>query len=369
MNTPVSSSSARTDWSAWLTPRSLLRISVVVALATIGLKMAAWYVTSSVGLLSDALESFVNLAGALFALGMVTIAQRPADDDHPYGHTKAEYFSAGFEGLLVVAASIAIIWASVDRWMHPQPLQRLDWGLGLSMISTALNGGLAWIMLRSARVHRSMALEGDARHLITDVYTSLGVVLGLVLAHFTGWEWLDVAVGILVGINIAWHGAQLVWRASQGLMDVAMEPEQLAVVQRVLSELSLQAQQQTTETIEFDGVTSRRAGERSFVDLHLHVPGTWSLWEAAKWRDRAEADLMAAVPGLLARIELLPVGVATAFERNACGAACSLYRNEAPMPVCDSCHTNDGAAPTAPQEHILHFMPRRAQQSETPAGN
>ena len=127
-------------FSHWLTPRSLLRISVVVALITIVLKMMAWQLTGSVGLLSDALESFVNLAGAMFALAMVTIAQRPADDEHPYGHHKAEYFSAGFEGLLVVGASVAIIWASVDRWLHPQPLERLDWGLGLSMISTVLNG-------------------------------------------------------------------------------------------------------------------------------------------------------------------------------------------------------------------------------------
>ena len=336
----------------WLTPSNLLRISVVVALATIVLKMSAWYVTGSVGLLSDGLESFVNLAGALFALGMVTIAQRPADDDHPYGHTKAEYFSAGFEGLLVVAASIAIIWASVDRWLHPQPLQRLDWGLGLSMLSTVLNGALAWIMFRSARVHRSMALEGDARHLLTDVYTSVGVVLGLILAHFTGWQWLDVAVGLLVGINIAWHGGVMIWKASQGLMDTAMEPDALAVVDRVLADLAQEAQAQTEQAIEFDSITSRRAGERSFVDLHLHVPGTWSLWEAARWRDKAEAALMAAVPGLLARIELLPVGVATAFERNACGAPCSLYRSETPMPVCSTCSWA-GWRPAAPDNSRL----------------
>lgn len=353
--TTVSDSAA---FSRWLTPGSLLRISVVVALATIVLKMSAWYITGSVGLLSDGLESFVNLAGALFALGMVTIAQRPADDDHPYGHTKAEYFSAGFEGLLVVAASIAIIWASVDRWLHPQPLQSLDWGLALSILSTVLNGALAWIMFRSARVHRSMALEGDARHLLTDVYTSVGVVLGLVLAHFTGWEWLDVAVGVLVGVNIAWHGGAMVWSASQGLMDTAMEPAQLEVVDRVLAGLVEEACAQTAQDMEFDSITSRRAGERSFVDLHLHVPGTWSLWEAAKWRDRAEAALMQAVPGLLARIELLPVGVATAFERNACGAACSLYRDEQPMPVCTTCAMNEGARPAGVSEHAVHFVPK-----------
>ena len=317
-----------------MTPHSLLRISVLVALATIVLKMLAWYVTQSVGLLSDGLESFVNLAGALFALWMVTIAQRPADDDHPYGHTKAEYFSAGFEGLLVVAASIAIVWASVDRWLHPQPLQRLDWGLGLSLLSTALNGGLAWLMLRGARIHRSMALEGDARHLITDVYTSIGVVAGLVLAHLTGWAWLDVAVGLLVGLNIAWHGSVLVWRAAQGLMDTAMPAEQLAVVERVLAELVQQAQARTGQVIVFDNIASRGAGERSFVDLHLHVPGAWSLWRAARWRDRAEAALMAAVPGLLARIELLPEGIATAYERSS-GTAEELGLADFPDEACE----------------------------------
>lgn len=302
-------------FSHWLTPRSLLRISVVVALVTIVLKMMAWQLTGSVGLLSDALESFVNLAGAMFALAMVTIAQRPADEEHPYGHHKAEYFSAGFEGLLVVGASVAIIWVSVDRWLHPQPLERLDWGLGLSMVSTVLNGGLAWVMFRSARVHRSMALQGDAKHLMTDVYTSLGVVLGLGLAHATGWVWLDAAVGLLVGLNILWHGGQLVWNSSQGLMDVAVEPAQLQAIEAVLAQEAAAAQAETGEQIVFDSLTTRQAGERSFVDLHLHVPGAWSLSQASRWRQSTERALMAAVPGLQARIELLPQGVDTVFEQ------------------------------------------------------
>lgn len=302
--------------SHWLTPSGLLRVSVVVALITIVLKMTAWYVTGSVGLLSDALESFVNLAGAMFALAMVTIAKRPADDDHPYGHSKAEYFSAGFEGLLVVGASVAIIWASVDRWLHPQPLQRVDWGVALSLLSTVLNGALAWVMLRSAREHRSMALEGDAKHLMTDVYTSVGVVVGLLLAGVTGWLWLDPLVGFLVGLNILWHGGELVWRASQGLMDTAMEAEQLQAVEAVLRQQVQAAQAETQSEIEFDSLLTRQAGERSFVDVHLHVPGDWSLFQAARWRTRTEAALMAAVPGLQARIELLPEGVDTVYERS-----------------------------------------------------
>ena len=305
----------------WLTPRSLLRISIVVAVCTIVLKMLAWWVTGSVGLLSDALESFVNLAGATFALAMVTIAQRPADEDHPYGHHKAEYFSAGFEGLLIIGASLAIVWVSVNRWLHPAPLERLDWGVGLSLLSTVLNGALAWVMFRSARSYRSMALEGDARHLMTDVYTSVGVVIGLGLAHLTGWWWLDPLAGVMVALNILWHGSVMLWRASQGLMDIAMDPEQLQQIDAVLHAQTQAVLAQTGVQVLFDSVHTRQAGGHGFVDLHLHVPGDWTLAHAAQWRQRTEAALMAAIPGLQARIELLPVGVDTVFERQVSPAA------------------------------------------------
>src|SRR5262245_41874469 len=160
---------------------SYLKLSVAVALATMALKFGAWWLTSSVGLLSDALESLVNLAGAAFALLMVSIAAAPPDSDHPYGHHKAEYFSSGFEGLLILAAALAIFWAAIERLLHPQPLQQLGLGLGLSLLSSALNGALAWTMLRKAHEQRSVALEADARHLFTDVWTSAGVVAALVL--------------------------------------------------------------------------------------------------------------------------------------------------------------------------------------------
>jgi len=299
---------------AWQKPSNLLRISVFVAIVTIVLKMLAWQLTGSVGLLSDALESFVNLAGAIFALTMITIAQRPADEDHPYGHTKAEYFSAGFEGLLVIGAGLVIVAVSIDRWLHPQPLENLDWGLGLSLLSTLLNAGLAWVMFRSARIYRSMALEGDAKHLMTDVYTSVGVVVGLALAHLSGWVWLDAAVGIMVGVNILWQGAALVWRASQGLMDIAMTPEQLQLVRLTLQQQVQAAQAQTGARIAFDSLTTRQAGERCFVDVHMHVPGEWRMEQAAQWRDSTEAALMGALPHVHARIELLPQGVHTVYE-------------------------------------------------------
>ena len=180
----------------FLTPSRLLQASVVVAVITITLKTLAWYITDSVGLLSDAMESFVNLASAIFALVMVTIAARPPDDDHPYGHHKAEYFSSGFEGILIIGAALGIIWAAGHRLFDPQPLEQLGWGLALSVGSSALNGLLAWAMFRAAQEHRSIALEADARHLVTDVWTSAGVVVGLAGVVLTGWLWLDALVGI-----------------------------------------------------------------------------------------------------------------------------------------------------------------------------
>lgn len=296
---------------AWMTPHNLLRASVGVAALTIALKTLAWWISGSVGLLSDALESFVNLAGAMFALAMVTVARRPADEDHPYGHHKAEYFSSGFEGILIVGASIAILWAAVLRLMHPQPLEQLGWGMGLSLLSTACNGLLAWGMLRAAQVHRSLALEGDARHLMTDVWTSVGVVVGLLAAGATGWTWLDPLVAIGVALNILREGGALIWRASQGLMDEAMEPTLLARVHTVLQEYG----DASGGAVHFDSLTSRRAGARSFVDLHMHVPGRWTLAEAARQRSAVEQALMQAVPGLRATIELLPEDHDTVFEQ------------------------------------------------------
>lgn len=292
----------------WLKPRNLLRISVVVALLTIVLKTLAWWLTGSVGLLSDAMESFVNLAGAMFALGMVTIAERPADEDHPYGHHKAEYFSAGFEGILVIGASIAILWAAIARLFAPQPLEQLSWGLLLSLVSTGFNGLLAWVMFRSAREHRSMALEGDARHLMTDVWTSVGVVVGLMAAKWTGWLWLDPLVAIAVALNILIQGGQLVWQSSQGLMDKALDSSERECIDAALQEFATQT------GVHFDNVSTRSAGERSFVDLHMHVPGHWTVQHAAQVRSGIEAALLKVVPGLYARIEMLPMGMETHSE-------------------------------------------------------
>jgi len=290
-----------------LSPTLLLRVSIGVAVLTIALKTLAWWITGSVGLLSDAMESLVNLASAIFALVMVTIANRPADADHPYGHHKAEYFSSGFEGLMIFVAAMGIGWAAVQRLLHPQPLEQLGWGLSLSVLSSAINWALAWAMMQSGRKHRSIALEGDARHLMTDVWTSAGVIVGVGLVALTGWNWLDPAVAIGVALNILREGAALMWKSSQGLMDNALEPEIMAQVEQTLHEFE-------HHTIRFDHISSRRSGQRRFVDLHMHMPSSWTLGRAAALRGAVEQALMSAVPGLRATIQLLPSDVEAHFE-------------------------------------------------------
>lgn len=304
----------------WLTPQRLLWASVWVALITIALKTLAWWLTDSVGLLSDAMESLVNLASAIFGLMMVTVAARPADDDHPYGHHKAEYFSSGFEGILIIVAALGIVWAAAHRVFDPQPIEQVGLGLTLSVASSMLNGLLAWVMFGAARVHRSTALDADARHLVTDVWTSAGVVLGIGLVQVTGWLWLDAVVAIAVAVNILKEGVHLVWGASQGLMDEAVEPEVLVQIQQVLQDFSHTRESKNpeshgvTQIVRFDHVTTRKAGQRRFVDMHMHMPAEWSLGRAAALRTSVEQALMSEVPGLRASIQLLPSDVEAHFD-------------------------------------------------------
>ena len=286
---------------------TLLRLSVVVAVVAIAMKTLAWWLTGSVGLLSDAMESFVNLASALFALAMVTIAARPADDDHPFGHTKAEYFSSGFEGLLIAAAAVAIIWTAVLRLLHPQPIEGLGIGLTLTVASSVFNGLLAWKMMAGSRQHRSVVLEADARHLYADVWTSAAVVVGLGLVHLTGWLWLDPVVGILVALNIIREGARVVWGSVDGLMDKAVEPEVQACIGETLARFA-------EPQVRFDDMVTRRAGSRRFLDVHMHVPAVWTLGRAAALRGEVEAALMREVKGLRASIQLLPSNVEPEFN-------------------------------------------------------
>ncbi len=288
-------------------PTALLKLSVVVAIITITLKTLAWWLTGSVGLLSDAMESCVNLASAVFALQMVIVAESPADAGHPYGHHKAEYFSSGFEGVLIIGAAIGIVWAAVHRLFVPQPLAQLGWGVALVVGSSVLNGWLAWAMFRSAKQYRSIAVEADARHLVTDVWTSAGVVVGIGAVALTGWLWLDALVAIGVALNILREGVRLVWQSSQGLMDEALEPEVQADIATTLQKFTSAGDE--AEAIRFDHVSTRRSGQRRFADLHMHVPAHWSLGRAAGVRASVEQALMEAVPGLRASIQLLPSDV------------------------------------------------------------
>ena len=306
MNTQPSSFEER-----WLSPKGLLKVSVLVAIVTIALKTLAWWLTSSVGLLSDAMESLVNLASAMFGLMMVTVAQTPADDDHPYGHHKAEYFSSGFEGILIMVAALGIVWMAVDRLLDPKPLETIGLGLVLSVVSSGLNGWLAWVMMRVAKSQNSIALMADSKHLMADVWTASAVVVGLVLAVATHLIWLDSVVAMGVALVILKEGFSLLWESSQGLMDEALDPNSRQIIQEVLDGFSHH------DVIRFDHVVTRKSGQRCYVELHMHMPASWSLGRAAALRFNVEQALMSSMPGLRATIELLPSNMESSFETHA----------------------------------------------------
>lgn len=275
-------------------------ISIAAAVATILLKGAAWWMTGSVGLLSDALESFVNLAGAMMALGMLALAETPADDDHPHGHGKAEYFSSAFEGFLIVVAAASIGYAAVDRLLHPRPLEAVGAGLVVSVVASAVNFGVARVLLRAGREHRSITLEADAHHLMTDVWTSAGVIIGVGLVALTGWSWLDAAIALAVAVNIVWTGWQLMRRSASGLMDVAIPGDQIAAIETTLAAYAAHG-------IAFHALRTRQAGQQSFVSVHLLVPGDWTVQTAHDWAERIEKDLRTVVPRCHVTTHLEPV--------------------------------------------------------------
>jgi cation diffusion facilitator family transporter len=233
---------------------------------------------------------------------MVTVAAQPPDEEHPYGHHKAEYFSSGLEGVLIFGAGIVILWTALPRLLDPQPLASLGVGLTLSLAATALNAVLAVAMLRKGRAVRSIALEGDARHLLADVWTSVGIVVALVGVTITGWLWLDPLAAVLVALHILRESVSLMRRSADGLMDHALEDDVRADIDRTLLGFAHPA-------IRFDHVVTRRAGQRRFVDMHMHVPAGWTLRRAATLRASVEQALMSAVPGLRATIQLLPSDV------------------------------------------------------------
>ena len=264
-------------------------LSTAAALVTIALKALAWQMTGSMGLASDAMESFVNLAGATFALWMITIARVPPDEDHPLGHGKAEYFSSGFEGLLIFGAAGAIIWSATERLLAPTALEAVGLGLAVSVGASAVNLFVALAMRRAARRFRSIALDGGARHLMTDVWTSGGVITGVALVSLTGWLWLDAVVAIAVGLHILAEGWHLIRASAQGLMDAGLEKDDLAVVQATLNQL-------TTAEIGFSNLRTRRAGAQRFVYLDVRVPGQWTVAATHRELDRIEREIAAALP-------------------------------------------------------------------------
>ena len=264
-------------------------LSIAAALATIGLKTVAWWLTGSVGLLSDAIESSVNLAGALMALAMLSIAAMPADEGHVHGHGKAEYFSSAFEGFLIFLAAVGIAYAAITRLLAPRPLDAIGIGLAVSIVAAGINFATARALMAAARNARSIALEASSRHLMTDVWTSAGVVIGVTLAWMTGWLWLDPAVALAVAANIVWTGWKLMHRSTAGLMDASLPSEDLARIEQVLDRFRAQG-------LEFHALRTRQAGARAFITLHVLVPGHWTVQEAHDWSERIESDLRRIVP-------------------------------------------------------------------------
>ena len=275
-------------------------LSIAAALATILLKGAAWRMTGSVGLLSDAIESFVNLAGAIMALWMLTLAALPADDDHAHGHGKAEYFSSAFEGFLILLAALSIGYTAIERLMNPQPLEAVAAGLLVSVVASVINFATARTLMRVGRTHNSITLEADAHHLMTDVWTSVGVIVGVGLVWLSGWLWLDPAIALLVAANIVWTGWQLMQRSAAGLMDVSLPAEQLAQVDTLLTGYREQG-------LEFHALRTRQAGRRVFVTLHVLVPGNWTVQHGHDWSERIEADIRNTLPHAHVTTHLEPV--------------------------------------------------------------
>ncbi|KAF7598172.1 MAG: cation-efflux pump [Candidatus Dactylopiibacterium carminicum] len=276
-----------------------IRLSVVAAIATITLKFLAWWFSGSVGLLSDALESFVNLVGALFALSMLSLAATPPDEEHPWGHNKAEYFSSGFEGTLIFMAAGAILWAAVPRLFSPEPLESLGIGLWFSVASTLLNFIVSRILAKAAQRLHSVVLEADAAHLMTDVWTSIGVLAGLLAYMLTGWLWLDALLAILVALHILTEGWRLMYGAFNGLMDQALADEDIALIEQILGSYA-------PGGVSWTQLRTRRAGTRRFAHVNILVPGDWSVANAHDLLDEIESRIAGEVHGTQATTHLEP---------------------------------------------------------------
>ncbi|MEP6607652.1 MAG: cation diffusion facilitator family transporter [Burkholderiaceae bacterium] len=265
-------------------------LSIAAAIATITIKAAAWWLTGSVGLLSDALESIVNLVAAGMTLWMLTLSARPPSDEYAHGYSKAEYFGSGVEGALIFAAALAMAWAAIDRLFAPQPLERLGFGLCLSLVATAINFAVSRVLRTVALRYRSIALEADASHLMTDVWTSVGVVIGVGAVAVTQWGWLDPVIALAVAANIVVTGFMLVRRSALGLLDRSVPGEQRSAIEAVL-------QRYRANGIEFHAVRTRAAAGRSFISMHMLVPGAWSVQQAHDLAEQIEHEIALELPG------------------------------------------------------------------------
>ncbi len=283
-------------------------LSIAAAVVTIGLKGSAWVVTDSVGLLSDALESFVNLAAAILALVTLTVAARPPDDEHMFGHDKAEYFAGGIEGGMIVIAAVAIAIPAIDRLAHPQPIPSLNLGLILSGIASLVNFGVGRLLLKVGRRERSMTLEADGRHLMTDVWTSVGVFVGLGAVVLTGWEILDPILGLLVALHIVFSGIRLLRTAAHGLMDRAIPEEDRLEIERILHS-------HRDDGIAFHALRTRQSGGRSFISFHVLVPGVWTVQKGHDLVEAIETEIREALPlGATVLTHLEPVEDPVSWE-------------------------------------------------------
>ncbi|MGE5333542.1 MAG: cation diffusion facilitator family transporter [Nitrososphaerota archaeon] len=269
--------------------RSYITLSIGAAVLTMGMKFVAFALTGSVGLLSDALESLVNLVAALIAFWALTLAARPADEEHSYGHSKAEYFASGIEGALIVLAAVGIILAAAPRLLHPQPLEQLGIGLLVAIGGAVINGGVALVLRQAGTRLRSVSLQADARHLMTDVWTTVGVLVGVALVGITGWLALDPIIALIVAANIVWTGVKLVRESGLGLMDTALPPADQQAIANVLAA-------NRAKGIEFHALRTRRSGTRRFVSMHVLVPGDWTVKRGHDLCEEIEMALHAALP-------------------------------------------------------------------------
>ncbi len=283
--------------------RSLARyavLSIVGAVCTIGLKTLAYALTGSVGLLSDALESVVNLAAAILALVVLIIAARPADDEHPFGHAKAEYFASGAEGALILAAAAMILLSAADRLVAPQPLTQPGLGMLVAVLASALNYVIARILLAAGRRHESITLVADAHHLMTDVWTTAGVLAGVAAVALTGWLWLDPVVAIAVGLNIVWTGWRLLRQSVDGLMDTSLPPDELAKIVSVLDAWR-------DRGLRYHALRTRRAGARRFMSVHILVPGAWTVQQGHDVMEQIERQVCERLPNLSVMTHMEPL--------------------------------------------------------------